>query len=62
MKLIYETPEIELNKYKFSDVLSVNPGYSSAASGEHGEIPEQDHTDNLGSEQDTWDPNDDDQW
>lgn len=60
MKLIYETPEIELNKYKFSDVLGA--GYSSAVSGEHGYIPEQDATDQLGSEQDTWTEDDDDPW
>lgn len=42
MKLIYETPEIELNKYKFSDVLNddLASGLNSMLSGEHGSIPE----------------------
>lgn len=61
MKLIYETPEIELNKYKFSDVLG-GAGYESATSGEHGFIPEHDATDELGSEQDTWTDDEGDDW
>lgn len=62
MKLTYETPEIELNKYKFSDVLGGGAGYESATSGEHGFIPENDATDQLGSEQDSWVDSEEDDW
>lgn len=48
MKRIYETPEIELNKYKFSDVLDDQiSGLQSMMSGEHGSIPDQDGDDSI---------------
>ena len=53
MKFIYETPDIELNKFKFADVLSADDGTHTASMTDSNSyapenIPEEDFKDMFG--------------